>query len=78
MSGPDAILPLVNDAVKYRDILFHLDDPVIFNETQFNSYWPLVDNIYSYRRSYITSTGKETKYYESRLVESRPSTTKLY
>ena len=78
MSGSEAILPLPNNAVNYRNVLFSLDGPVILNETQFNSYWPLVDNVYSHRKTYTTSTGKQTKYYECRLVKSRPSRSNLY
>ena len=74
MSHPNAILPLPDDVAKYRNLLFNLDGSVILDATQFQSYWPLVDNIYSHRRSYTTSTGKKTMYYECRLVKSRPFT----
>jgi hypothetical protein len=78
MSGAGAMLPLPPDAGRYRDLLFNLEFPMFFDQTQFNRYWPLVDNIYTHRKTGKTSKGKETLYYECRLVKSRVSQSKLY
>ena len=72
MSGPEILLPLPDDVVKYRNLLFNLDSSVILNE---ELYWPLVNNIYSHHKTYFTLSGRKTKYYECRLVKSRPSRT---
>jgi glutathione S-transferase len=78
MSGPDVMLSLPDSAVAYRNLLFHIENPVILDEMQFKTYWPLVDNVYSHRNTYITSSGQQIKYYECRLVKSRPSRSTRY
>ena len=78
MSGPAAMLPLPPTTSRYRDSLFNLEFPIFFDQTQFNSYWPLDDNIYTHRKTGKTSKGKETLYYEYRLVKSRVTQSKLY
>ena len=71
-------MPLPNDTPQFRSLLFNLDHPIILDEEQFNLYWCLIDNVYSHRKTNIAASGRQTKYYECRLVKSQPSQSKLY
>ena len=70
-------MPISNDALYHRAILFALDKPVILNTDKFSEVWPYIDSVYrTLRGEQLVHNGTvRVQKYECRLRKSSKSGT---
>ncbi|KAL7268945.1 hypothetical protein RUND412_008406 [Rhizina undulata] len=72
-----ALISLPSSHTKWQEQLFMLLEKVSMTPEEFESYWLLVDSVYSRCSQYTNPSGTKTiEYYECRLKKSRQSPTR--
>jgi hypothetical protein len=68
------MIPLPKDATYWKEQLFRLEKPAVLPVDQFDSVWPLVCNVYTFRNKSIQQNGAvQVEHGECRLKKSRRS-----
>ena len=74
-----AMIPVPEQAHIYREMLFHLENPVELTEQQFDEYWPLVDTVWTKIGGSTVQRGGtiRVQHYECRLRKSKKTGTNV-
>jgi hypothetical protein len=56
-----------SDVADFRIRAFYIEKPIEMSKEKWDTYWPYIDNIWSYKRANTASDGRRTVYYLCRL-----------